>query len=101
MALKYEIKDTENSFRLNINSYTLIEVMYKTERCTTPVEKEEAKSLIDGFKDRMEFLHPIQGLDEKEYEPSDFIKFLEDLSDDDSMGGDLLKLMMLKAMMDD
>lgn len=105
--LEYEIKDSENSYRLCIGSYVLAEVMYKADRCTSPVSKEEAERLINRIKTHFELHYPIELLDEKEYEPSDFYKFLESLEEDDDgeescskMGEDLMKLMFLKAMLD-
>ena len=107
MALKYEIKDTENSFRLGIGSYVLAEVMYKADRCTTPMSREEAEKLIETIKTRFELQFPVESLDEKEYEPSDFYKFLESLEEDGNeeeshskLSEDLMKLMFLKAMLD-
>lgn len=103
MDLKYEINDTENSFRLCIGSYTLAEVMYKADRCTTPMSKEEAEKLIETIKNHFELQFPVESLDAEEYEPSDFYKFLESLEDDDShskLSDDLMKMMFLKAMLD-
>lgn len=104
MDLKYEINDTENSFKLCIGSYVVAEVMYKAERCTTPMSREEVEKLIENIKTRFELQFPVESLDEKEYEPSDFHKFLESLEDDDEkhskMSDDLMKLMFLKAMLD-
>lgn len=111
MVLKYEIKDTGNSFRLGISSYTLVEVMYSTERCTTPMEKDGAEKLIGRIKGAFEFDYPVETLNEEDYEPSEFYKMMESVfGDDDSdcdddscdstMGRDLMKMMFLKAMMD-
>lgn len=107
MALKYEIKDTENSFRVCIGSYVIAEVMYKADRCTTPMSREEAEKLIETIKNHFELQFPVESLDAEEYEPSDFYKFLESLEgneDDDEkhskMSDDLMKLMFLKAMLD-
>ncbi len=106
MALKYEINDTENSFKLCIGSYVLAEVMYKADRCTTPMSREEAEKLIENIKNHFELQFPVESLDAKEYEPSDFHKFLESLGEDDDdgkhskMSDDLMKLMFLKAMLD-
>ena len=109
MALEYEIKDTENSFRLGIGSYVLAEVMYKSDKCTTPMSKDDAEKLIKHIKNHFELMYPVETLDEEEYEPSDFYKFLESLEKEDGdcedescskMGADLMKLMFLKAMLD-
>ena len=85
MALEYEIKDSENSFRLNLNSYTLVEVMYSAERCTTPMPKERAEELINKIKNLFELEFPVETLNEEEYEPSEFGKFLESLCDVSSL----------------
>lgn len=105
MSFKYEINDTENSFKLCIGSYVLAEVMYKADRCTTPMSREEAEKLIENIKNHFELQFPVESLDAEEYEPSDFHKFLESLEEDDDekhskMSSDLMKLMFLKAMLD-
>lgn len=105
MALEYEIKDTENSFRLSIGSYVLAEVMYKADKCATPMSREDAEKLIETIKNHFELQFPVESLDAEEYEPSNFYKFLESLEEDDDdshskLSDDLMKLMFLKAMLD-
>ena len=111
-AFEYKIKDTDHSFRVGIGAFSIMEIFYKHERCSTPVTKEKAEELANTFKAMVESAYPIDTLNKEDFEPSGFAKMLESLMEDDddcdddcdcgsSSASDLFKMMMLASMLKD
>lgn len=116
MDNEYIIKDTGHSFRVSIGSYGLMEIFYKHERVQTPVSKDKAEEWANHFKTLVSAEYPFSELDMEDYESTEFGKLMEmmladDECDSDSCtcddeeshemnGRDLMKLMMMKALLD-
>ena len=118
MDNEYTIKDTGHSFRVSVGSYGVMEIFYEHERVQTPVKKDKAEEWANHFKTLVSSEYPFSELDMEDYKSTGFGNLMEMLlaDDDDECdsdscscdddesheinGRDLMKLMMMKALLD-
>jgi hypothetical protein len=87
--LEYTIEHDENGkYGVCLNNYAIMDVYYSTDRCQSPISKEKAEEWANTFKCMIESEYPSSEIDEEKYENSS------------SSMEDLLKLMLLKRMME-
>ena len=95
MSLEYSVKwDDDGSVLLQLNSYTLVKIYFKSDRVASPITKEKAEEFINTIKCMVESEYPVSELNGEDYEPSAFHKMLEDMDEED-----LLKMMMMGALL--
>ena len=96
MALEYSIIEDKDggSYLLQVNSYTLVKIFFKTDRVASPITKEKAEELINTIKCMVESEYPVSELNGEDYEPSDFHKMLEKMDEED-----VFKMMMMGALL--
>ena len=92
--MEYSIKEDEGSYVLNVNSYTLARIYFKSDRVVSPITKEKAEEMINLLKCMVESEYPISELNEKDYEPSEFNKMLEEMDEED-----VFKMMLMGALL--
>lgn len=85
--MEYKVEDTEHSFRVSLGSFTICEIYYGTPRVNSPVSSEKAEEWATMMMNLIESEFPSSDVDEEEYKGSGM--------------GDLMKLLMMKAMLDD
>lgn len=96
MALEYSIIEDKDggSYLLQVNSYTLVKIFFKTDRVASPITKEKAEELINTIKCMVESEYPASELIEEDYEPSGLSKMLEEMDEED-----VFKMMMMGALL--
>ena len=97
--LEYTVEHNENGkFGVCVNNYSIFEVYYSTDNCSSPISKEKAEEWANTFKCMVETEYPASELNEEDYESS-ISKMMKSLGDDEESSG-LLKLMLLKSLME-
>lgn len=92
------VHDEDGFFNLMVGHYTIVKIFYKSDRVASPISKEKAEEFINTFKCMVESEYPSDSLNEDDYKPSLFDKFLESLDEEEMES--LAKIMALGAVMD-
>ena len=91
MSFEYDVEEVrEGHLTVHINGFSVVDVCYNAEKCTSPLNKEEAEKLANELKIRLESSHPIDTLDEDEYTSglSELLDLFKEICCDDDCGCD-------------
>lgn len=97
--VEYRVRDNDDgAIHVLLNNFTLVKVYYESERVRTPVSREKAYELANTIKCMVKSEYPTSEIDEDDYQPSGFSKFLESIGED---GRDALAELFAEAIMSD
>lgn len=94
--MEYEIVERDSEIVLSLNGFGIAKVYCRTQNCLTPLTKDDAREVVKMIKKMLEETYPASDIDESEYNESR--EFMDELTD--SMSSDLMKMMLLKKLME-